>query len=514
MNNHIFTEEHNLFRESLREFLQKEVVPNINSWEKEKTIPKSIWKKMGDMGYLGLMYPEKYGGMELDFLYSLIYLEETAKVGSAGFAASAGVQSYMAFAHLYEAGSELLKQKYIPGAISGDKLGALGITEPGAGSDVMSIRTSASDMGDHYLVNGSKIFITNGYQGDFITLAVKTDPNAGINGISLIVVDLDADGVSRTKLEKIGYHSSATAEIFFEDVKVPKENLIGDEGHGFFYVMESFQLERLMASIGNVAACEYTIDITLQYMKERNVFGRPINKFQVLRHRITDLYADVEMAKTYIYQIAQAFDRKEYLVKECTIAKMKTSELAKKVADECLQMFGGFGYMDDYEISRIYRDARVSTIVGGTTEIMAEILAKIVVDDTMYRSTYKGEAKHEVKAEIEEEFSEKPEKAIDIIRSLANRVRKEKAHGYSTVFHFDISGDNGGEFTVSLKDGICRVKDGLEGEADCKVKAKDKIYEELELGKRNPEMAVMTGKIKISNLAEMMKFTKMFKRLF
>lgn len=389
MSKHFFTEEHNLFRTSLKEFLQREVVPYIAKWEEEHRIPKSIWKKMGDMGYLGLMYPEKYGGMDLDFIYSLIYLEETAKVGAAGFSASAGVQSYMAFAHIYEVGSDKLKNKYITPGIAGDKLGCLGITEPGAGSDVGAIRTTAVDNGDNYVVNGSKIFITNGFQGDFITLAVKTDTTKGVNGISLMVVDLDSKGVSRSLLSKVGYHSSATAELFFEDVLVPKENLVGELGSGFYYIMESFQLERLMASIGNVAASEYAIDITLKYMNERSTFGRTLDKYQALRHEMSDLYADVFMAKSFIYQIVKQYDNKEYIVEECTIAKLKTSELVKRVTDECLQMFGGFGYMDDYEISRAFRDARVAPIVGGTTEIMREILSKIIFNDTKYKSTYK-----------------------------------------------------------------------------------------------------------------------------
>ncbi|MEN8120473.1 MAG: acyl-CoA dehydrogenase family protein [Bacteroidota bacterium] len=516
-----YNEEHDLFRQSIRDFIKREVVPFADEWEKNRQIPKDLWLKMGEMGYLGINYPEKYGGMDLDFFFSVIFLEEITKAGYGGFAASVSVHEFMAVAHISEMGSDYLKEKYLTKAITGEKVGALGITEPGAGTDVGNIRTSAKKDGDNYIINGSKTFITNGYYADFITLSVKTDKEAGIGGISLLVVDMNSEGISKTKLDKMGWYSSDTAEIFFDDVKVPEKNLVGEENKGFYYIMESFQLERLTAAIVSVAAADDTIKESLQYMSERKAFGRPINKFQVLRHKIADLTTEVESCRQFVYHTCWMHDQGKFAVKESSMAKLKASELAKTVADECLQMFGGYGYMNDYPISRIYRDARVGTIVGGTSDIMREIIAKMIIDDTQYESAYKGDKEFTEKGKQKEDLSGssskpkiKAETAKEIILSLEQRFRPEKSEGYSTVIQFMISGEQGGEFTVIIENETCKVTEGLTGEPQCKIKAKDKIYEELELGKRNPEMAVAFGKIKISNLNEMKKFTRLFYRLF
>ena len=254
-----FNEEHNLFRESLREFLNREVSPNIEVWEKDGKIPKSIWKKMGDMGFLGLSFPEKYGGSDLDFFFEVIFNEELGRLNSGGFVVTQQVVQYMSAPYIYKYGSDKLKDKYLPGIISGDLISCIGITEPDAGSDTKNIQTRAELVDNEYVINGSKTFITNGLYGDFIILVVKTDPKAGSKGVSLICVDLNQNGITKNKINKLGWHSSDTAELSFDDVRVPKENLIGEEGKGFYYLMNGLQLERLCFLPSNVATMEYAL---------------------------------------------------------------------------------------------------------------------------------------------------------------------------------------------------------------------------------------------------------------
>lgn len=514
-----FNEDHVLFRQSVRDFVDRDVKPHIVEWEKQEQIPRAVWKRMGELGFLGINYSEQYGGSAADFFYTVAFVEELARCGAAGLPAAVSVHQYMATAHIAEAGTEELKEKYLKPAISGDMIAALAISEPHAGSNVAGIKTRAVREGDHYIINGSKTFITNGFYADFVTTAVVTDPEAGIGGISLIVIDKNTAGFSANKLRKMGWHSSDTGELFFENVKVPVANLVGQEGRGFYYIMDSFQLERLVGAIMAVGGCEDTLETTLRYMKEREAFGRPIAKFQALRHRIADLAAEVESLKQFVHHTAWLHNEGEFAVKQCSMAKLLAAELGKKVADECLQMFGGYGYMQDFPIERMYRDARVGTIVGGTSEIMREIIAKTVIDDTQYGSAYKSGGPHDAEprqkaSSATPTMEKKPEVASEIIRSLESRFRPEKAGDFEAVFHFDISGNNGGQFTAIIGDGTCQVKEGHEGEATCTVSTKDVVYEEIELGKRNPEMAVMMGKIKISNIGEMLKFSKLFYRLF
>jgi len=384
MKSQYFNAEHQLFRESLRQFFDKEVVPYANEWEEKRQIPKDIMLKMGEQGYLGLNFPEQYGGSNADFWYSVIFLEELARIGLAGFSTMVSVHQFMAINHIFKAGSAMLKEKYLSPAIEGKKLAALGISEPVAGSDVSAILTKAEKQGDSYVINGSKTFISNGTYGDFITLACKTSDSA----LSLIVVDLDAEGVSRTKLKKMGWHSSDTAEISFDNVKVPITNLIGKEGMGFYYLMESLQLERLVAAIMAVVGATHTLDLTVKYLHERETFGKTLAKYQVIRHTLADLFTEVEMAKQMVYNTCWLFTQGETVVKECSMAKLYASELANKVADKCLQYFGGYGYMEDFPICRIYRDVRVGTIAGGASEIMREIIAKITIDGVSFGKVY------------------------------------------------------------------------------------------------------------------------------
>lgn len=520
-----FTEDHEIFRQSVRQFIQTEVAPHVQKWEDEERIPKEIWKRMGDLGFLGINFPEDYGGTNNDFFHTVVLLDELTRSGSAGFAAAHGVHQYMSTAHILKAGSKELKQKYLPGAVKGTLWGALAISEPGAGSDVANIRTAAVKQGDHYIINGQKTFITNGVYGDFVTVACKTKPDGGYSGISLIVIDQGLPGFTTRKLKKIGWRSSDTGELFFENVKVPASNLVGAENQGFYYIMESFQLERLVAGISAVYGAEHVLETTLKYISEREVFGRPVSKFQTIRHRLVDLATEIEAAKQLTLHTAWLYDQNEMAVKECSMVKLLTTELAKKAADICLQCFGGYGYMEEYPVARMYRDARVGTIVGGTSEIMREILSKMLIDDVQYNSAY-GTMEKGMSNDIgskEKSFvnnqknttamNGKPEKASEIIKSLATRFKADKAEGFDAVFHFEIAGPNGGQFTVNVKDKTCTVTDGLQGEATCRVTAEDKVYEDVELGRTNPQMAVMMGKIKINNIGAMMRFMGLFDRL-
>jgi alkylation response protein AidB-like acyl-CoA dehydrogenase len=392
-----FNQEHEMFRQSVRDFVQKEVVPFANKWEEEEKIPREIFKRLGELGFLGINFPDELGGTNNDFWYSVVYMEELAKATFAGISAAVTVHQYMATNHILNAGSGHLKQKYLIPSIKGDLIGSIAISEPGAGSDVAAMRTTARREGDYYIINGNKTFITNGYYGDFVDVACKTDASAGLAGISLILVDQGTPGFTKTKLKKMGWKSSDTAELFFDNVKVPVTNLVGKEGKGFFYIMESFQLERLVAAILATAGCEYKMANTLKYMHERSAFGKPIAKFQALRHKMVELATEVEVTKRFVYYCCDLFERGIFAVKECSMAKMKATELAKTVADECLQIYGGYGYMSEYPAERAYRDARVGTIVGGTSEIMKEIIAKIYIDGINYDSAYKKEKKGEIK---------------------------------------------------------------------------------------------------------------------
>lgn len=387
MNSTYFTEEHNLFRKSLQDFLQKEVVPNIDSWEEAGEIDKSIWKKFGDMGFLGINYPEAYGGMNLDLFYTVILLEELQKVNSGGFAAAVWAHVYLAMTHLNAEGDEAIKQKYLVPSITGAKIGCLCITEPFGGSDVAGMRTTAVKNGDHYIVNGSKTFITNGVYSDYLIIAAKTNPELGNKGISIFVLDRDMQGISATKLDKLGWKASDTGEIAFDNVKVPVKNLLSEEGKGFSYIMQHFALERLIMGINAHARAEFALEYALQYMSERQAFGKSINQFQALRHNLVDLYTDMEFCKEFNYSVAYKLNKGEYMVKEASMSKLKSTKMADEVIYQCLQFLGGYGYMEDYPMARLLRDSRLGPIGGGTSEILREIIAKIIIDKKEYRPT-------------------------------------------------------------------------------------------------------------------------------
>ncbi|MGB5417769.1 acyl-CoA dehydrogenase family protein [Algibacter sp.] len=385
MNSMYFTEEHNLFRKSLQDFLQKEVVPHIEKWEQIGNIERFIWKKFGDMGFFGINYPEAYGGMNLDLFYTVILLEELQKINSGGFAAAIWAHCYLAMTHLNAEGDEAIKQKYLAPSIAGDKIGCLCITEPFGGSDVAGMRTTAVKKGDHYLINGSKTFITNGVLSDYLIVAAKTTPELGNKGISIFVLDRDMVGVTATKLNKLGWNASDTGEIAFDNVKVPLSNLIGKENQGFSYIMQHFSLERLIMGINAHARAEYALEYALKYMSERQAFGKTIDKFQALRHKIADLYTDMEVCKSFNYAVTSRLDKGDYVVKEATMSKLKCTKMADEVIYQCLQFLGGYGYMEEYPMARLLRDSRLGPIGGGTSEILREILAKIIIDKKEYK---------------------------------------------------------------------------------------------------------------------------------
>jgi acyl-CoA dehydrogenase len=385
MNSMYFTEEHEAFRASFKDFLQKEVVPHIEKWEKSGSIERFIWKKFGEMGYFGLSTPEEYGGMDLDLFYTVIFLEELQKINSGGFAAAMWAHEYLAMTHLNKEASEVLKQKYLIPSVEGDMIGCMCITEPFGGSDVAGMRSTAIKQGDTYILNGSKTFITNGVYSDYLIVAAKTDPSDKYKGISIFVVDRNSKGVSATKLNKLGWHASDTGEIAFDNVEIPLENLMGEEGKGFPYIMQHFALERLIMGVNAHARAEFAVDYAVKYMQERIAFGKSLYKFQALRHKIAEMASKVDMCREYNYSITNRLNDGQYVVKEASMSKLLSTKMADEVIYDALQLLGGYGYMEDYPMARLLRDSRLGPIGGGTSEILKEIIAKIVIDKKEYK---------------------------------------------------------------------------------------------------------------------------------
>lgn len=385
MKNTYFSEEHQLFRESLRDFLSKEVVPNVDEWEKTGKIDPDIWKKFGEMGFFGIKYPEKYGGLDLDIFYTVIFLEELQRVNSGGFAAAMWAHSYLAMTHLNAEGDDRIKEKYLAPSIAGEKVGCLCISEPSGGSDVAGMRSTAVLKGDHYVLNGSKTFITNGVISDYLVVAAKTNLDAGNKGMSIFVLDREMEGISATKLDKLGWRASDTGEIAFDNVKIPVENRMGEEGQGFPYIMQHFALERLIMGINAHARAEFALEYAMEYMEERTAFNKKINEFQALRHKIAEMATEIEHCKTFNYAVAANLGQGDYVVKEASMSKLKSTKMADEIIYNCLQMLGGYGYMEDYPMARMFRDSRLGPIGGGTSEILKEIIAKIVIDKKIYK---------------------------------------------------------------------------------------------------------------------------------
>jgi len=372
----IFTEEHDQLRESIRAFVTRELAPHAEEWE-ETTFPDSVFTRMGELGFLGLSYPEEYGGQGGDYFCNLVLAEEMTYSDSGGLAMGVAVHTDMATPPIHLFGTEEQKQRYLVPAIAGEKISCLGITEPDAGSDVSGIRTRAVRDGDEWVINGSKTYITNGHRADFIVLVAKTDPAAGHDGISLFLVDMDLPGVIREKkLEKLGMHASDTALLAFQDVRVPADALLGQEGKGFYHIMWELQGERLIGAAGCVAGAQKAFDKTLAYATERQAFGRPIGRFQVTRHKFAEMATKIEAARQLVYTTAWRFANGEYPVREISMAKLNAARVACEVTDECLQIHGGAGYMREYGIERAWRDMRLNRIGAGTDEIMLDVIGR------------------------------------------------------------------------------------------------------------------------------------------
>jgi alkylation response protein AidB-like acyl-CoA dehydrogenase len=378
----IFSDEHEQLRESMRAWVLKEMYPHRNEWE-ETTWPSEMLRRAGELGFIGLCFPEEYGGQGGDYFYSLVRAECMSYTGSGGTNMGFAVQTDMVLPPVHLLGTEDQKQRYLVPGIKGEKIGCLGITEPRAGSDVAGIRTKAIRDGDEYVISGSKMFITNGARADFGVFVVKTDPDTRHEGVTLMLIDLrDEEGnhlpgfsVSRT-LEKMGMHASDTAELVFEEMRVPAESVLGEIGKGFYHISWELQSERLVAAAGSQAGAERMFERTLEYAKEREAFGRPIGRFQVIRHKFAEMATKIEAAKQFTYATAWRYANGEYPVREITQAKLFASRVACEVADECVQILGGYGYMKEYEIERAFRDVRLNRIGAGTDEIMLDVIGR------------------------------------------------------------------------------------------------------------------------------------------
>ena len=373
-----FTAEHDAFRRVVRRFVETEINPHVEAWEAARIWPAhEVLKKMGNLGLLGLNYPEAYGGGGVDYWYSAVLLEELGRADCAAVPMGIAVHTDMATPALAEFGSEELKRRFLAPAIAGDLVAAIGVSEPDAGSDVAAIRTRAVADGDDYVINGAKMWITNGTQADFITLLARTGGERGFRGMSLIVVPTDTPGfhVSR-KLEKLGNHASDTAILTFEEMRVPQANRIGEEGLGFMLQMKQFQRERLAGSLMSTAGMEKIIRLTIAYCRERHTFGRPLIDNQVIHFRLCELLTEVEALRQLNYHCVRLIVAGEDVTKEVSMAKLKAGRLAREVADSCLQFHGGMGYVEEYPMARYFRDARLLSIGGGADEIMLGIIAK------------------------------------------------------------------------------------------------------------------------------------------
>jgi acyl-CoA dehydrogenase len=373
-----YSEEHRIFRQAVRKFFDKEVAPNIEEWEEAGIVPKSIWKKMGDQGFLCMDVPEEYGGLEADYLYAVILNEELIRTNCTGV--TAPLHSDVVVPYITSFGSEEIKHKYLPGCVSGDIITAVAMTEPNTGSDLASIKTTAVEDGDHVVINGQKTFISNGINCDLIVLATR-DPSESNphQALDLYVVEADTPGFEKGRnLKKIGWHSQDTAELFFTDCRVPKANRLGQKGSGFLMLMDKLQQERLTVVISAVAAAELMIDMTVEYCKQRSAFGKPISKFQNTQFKLVEMATEAKLGRTFLDKLVVEHMEGTNIVVEVSMAKYWTTEMAFRVADQCLQLHGGYGYMEEYPIARAWRDVRVMQIFAGTNEIMKGIAAKFM----------------------------------------------------------------------------------------------------------------------------------------
>lgn len=371
------TDEHVMFRKSLRKFLEKEAVPHYEQWEEDRMIPKSFWRKLGEMGYLSPQVEEQYGGLEVDFRYAVIIGEEMERVGAS--LTGVGLHNDIVVPYIEAYANEEQKARWLPGCVTGEHITAIAMTEPGAGSDLAAIQTTAVRDGDSYIVNGSKTFITNGINADLVVVVVKTDTQIEPKhrGISLLVIEEGMAGFTRgRKLNKVGMHAQDTAELYFEDCRVPAKNLLGEEGKGFTYLMEKLQQERLMVAISAQTASEDMVEMTLDYVKSRKAFGKPIGSFQNTQFKLVEMSTEVELGHSFLESLIEDHMAGKDIVSKVSMAKYWLTDTAKKISGECLQLHGGYGYMEEYKIARRYRDIPVAAIYAGSNEIMKVIVAK------------------------------------------------------------------------------------------------------------------------------------------
>ena len=374
-----FTKDHDSVRQAIREFVKKEINPNVDQWEADGIAPlKDLFKKMGDLGFLGIRYDPQYGGQGLDYWYDTLFLEELGHIEALGLSVAIAVQTHMATPAIDEFGSDYLKETYLKAAIAGEMIGAIAVTEPDAGSDVAALSTTAKKDGGDYLINGSKIYITNGTQADFFTLLAKTSEEPGYHSFSLLVVPADLPGVTvGRKLEKLGTHISDTAELFFDNVRIPDRNRIGNEGEGFIYQMKQFQHERFALLPFAYIASKDIIDMTVEHIRKRVVFGKPLITRQVLRHRLATWRTETESLKQFVYHIVRMKEAGLDATKEISMGKVSAGRLLTEVSNGCLQMYGGLGFMNEMLICRYYRDARGLPIAGGAEEVMLDYIAQM-----------------------------------------------------------------------------------------------------------------------------------------
>ena len=594
-----FGEEHESFRRSVRLFLEGEVAPRAREWEEARRIPRDVFRRMGDLGFLGVLAPEELGGADGSIFHAIALLEELPRSRMGGFVAAVSVQQFIATGAIALHGTEEQKRRWIAPSVAGTKVGAIAISEPDTGSDVAAIRTTARRDGDVWVIDGAKTWITNGVEGDFVVVACRTLADAGAGGISLVVVEADTPGFSRSRLRKMGWHCSDTAELTFTDVRVPLGNLVGAENEGFFLIMETFVLERLVTAATSIGSARLALEETRRYVLSREAFGKPIGKFQAIRHRLADLHAELEAATQLVYHAAWLHERGEDPVAEACMAKLLATELSKRTADECLQFFGGYGTVEEYPMERFFRDARFGTIVAGTSEIMREVIAKSAIDGVTFpgrkeraAAAVEGDAARvdgpdaespagetasaeagaapdafagdlvpdlfvaDATESLDAVFSEfptpppadvevtepaffpeavptpAPSRAVpevgsmslamklpvprsveELFETLPLRFRADRAQGWSARFHFRFRDAARSDWTVVVEDGFCRTVEGHEGTADCVVTTTEKTYLAIESGQQSPETAFLLGKVKVSNVAAMTRFGKLFRKV-
>ena len=374
-------EELELFRENVRRFVDEEITPNYEQWEREEIVPRDTWNKLGEQGLLCIDIPEAYGGIGADFLFSVVVMEEFSRANVGGLGGPMAVHSDIVAHYILNKGTEEQKQQYLPKMVSGECVGAIAMTEPGAGSDLQGVRTTARRDGDDYIINGSKTFITNGQHCDVVIVVARTNTDVpGAKGTTLFLVDGDTPGFQRGRnLEKIGLHASDTSELFFEDVRVPASAILGELDQGFMALMGELQRERLALAIGAVAAAEGVLADTAGYVKERQAFGAPIARMQTIRHKLAEVATDIRVNRAFVDECVELFRQGQLDPATASMAKLSATEMQGRVADSCLQLYGGYGYMKEYGVSRAFVDARVQRIYGGTSEIMKELISRAVL---------------------------------------------------------------------------------------------------------------------------------------